>query len=273
MDSPAASQTTICQLNVSEKKKKISQSGTQISVLWLYFALLVLLAFSVMAPVPEFQPLKPIQDNWESIKPWQEGYMTVLNGLGTVFGFAAAVALVVGHKFQLPKWPFNKERWNPKPTAEKKEEEKAKEEVSEDQIMEDELAEVVGALGKREFLLSEEWYDADIVGERTAHLSKRDGILPPIWPNILDNDFSQRAGNGTEKIIEDGKSGFDKIKEEFGDLVETAEEVGKDIWNDIKGIWEHDDKESDNQNGANATESTASGNATNTRESSSRRFI
>ena len=132
-----------------------------------------------MAPLPgKFQPFKPIQDNWEAIKPWQDGYMNILNGLGTIFGFAAAVALVVSHKFRLPKWPFKKDRWNPKPTAEKKAEEKAKEEVSEDQLMEDELAGVVGALGKREFLLdADDWLDEDIVSEPIAFLSKRDGML------------------------------------------------------------------------------------------------
>lgn len=135
-----------------------------------------------MTPVPgKFQPLKPIQDNWESIKPWQDGYMNILSGLGTVFGFAAAVALVVSHKFKLPKWPFKKDRWNPKPTAEKKAEEKAKEEVSDDQIMEDELAGVVGALGKREFLVDgEDWLAEDIVSEPIASLSKRAGMLTPI---------------------------------------------------------------------------------------------
>ena len=136
----------------------------------------------VPAPVPAFKPLKPLQDNWDTIKPWHDRYMGVLGALGTIFGFATAVALVVEHKFKPPKWPFTKERWNPKPTAEKKKEEKEKEEVTEEQIMEDELAEVVGALGKREFLDDDlDWYhEGDIVSETPYHLSKRDldGISP-----------------------------------------------------------------------------------------------
>lgn len=103
--------------------------------------------------------------------------MGVLGGLGTIFGFATAVALIVEHKFKPPKNPFKKERWNPKPTAEKKQEEKEKEEVTEEQIMEDELAEVVGALGKREFMEDDlDWYGDGFVSE-TSNLSKRDGTV------------------------------------------------------------------------------------------------
>jgi hypothetical protein len=137
-----------------------------------------------MAPVPAFKPLKPLQDNWDKVKPWHDRYMGVLGGLGTIFGFATAIALVVEHKFKLPKWPFKKDRWNPKPTAEKKQEEKDKEEVTEEQIMEDELAEVVGALGKREFMDDTlDWLDEDTVSlaHTNSHLSKRDGTSPYLF--------------------------------------------------------------------------------------------
>ena len=74
----------------------------------------------------------------------------------------------------------------------------------------------------------------------------------------------------------DGKSGFDKIKEEVGDIVHTAEEVGKEIWEDIKGIFDGK-KGKDEQADTNTTGTTSSSNDTssagNSTEPSRRRFI
>ena len=109
-----------------------------------------------MAPVPAvWNPIAPIQENWAKIEPWQKGYMEIIGAVSTVFGAAAAVALIVDHGGKFPKWPFTKERWNPKPTVDKEEDK-----VSEDQIVENELAEIVGGLGKRSLDEGElEWYD------------------------------------------------------------------------------------------------------------------
>jgi hypothetical protein len=127
-----------------------------------------------MAPVPvpaPFNPIAPIQNNWDKISPWNSGYLAILGGIGTIFGFATAISLIVDHKGQPPKWPFTRERWNPKPTIDGDK----KEEVTEEQIEEDEMAEVVGALGKRSFYDDElEWYDDDLFADAVSHLSKRE---------------------------------------------------------------------------------------------------
>lgn len=98
-----------------------------------------------------------------------------------------------------------------------------------------------------------------------------------IWHNIIGKDFAQKAGNGTEKALEDGTSGFDKIKEEVGDIVHTAEEVGKEIWDDIKGIFGGNKGDNDEQADANNTASTSPSSDTsssgNSTEASSRRLI
>jgi len=107
-----------------------------------------------MAPTPIINPLQPIQDNWDTIKPWTSAYNKVLGALGTLFGFATAVALIVDHDWQLPKWPFTEERWHPKPTIEK--EAGDEEEVSEDQLVDDVLAEVAGGVKKRGLVEDEE---------------------------------------------------------------------------------------------------------------------
>lgn len=100
-----------------------------------------------MAPTPDWNPgfIKPLQDAWPKIAPVHKTYMNTLRGLGSIFGFASAIALIVSHKFQPPKWPFTSELWNPKPTAEKKAEEKEKE-VTEEELIEDELAAAAGGL-------------------------------------------------------------------------------------------------------------------------------
>src|ERR1700734_3407615 len=108
-------------------------------------------------PVPEpFNPIAPIQNNWDKISPYNKGYLAILGGIGTVFGFATAISLIVEHQGKPPKWPFTRDRWNPKPTIDGDK----KEEVSEEQIVDDELAEVVGVLDKRSLFEEDvlEWY-------------------------------------------------------------------------------------------------------------------
>jgi hypothetical protein len=84
----------------------------------------------------------------QHVKPVHGNYMNVIGALGSIFGFAGAVSLLVIRKFQLPKWPFTEENWDPKPTVEKTSEEKKKE-VTEEELEEDELAIAAGGLGKR----------------------------------------------------------------------------------------------------------------------------
>jgi hypothetical protein len=129
-----------------------------------------------MAPLPvpaPWNPIAPIQNNWDKIAPWNNGYLAILGGISTIFGFATAISLIVEHKGKPPKWPFTRERWNPKPTIDGNK----KEEVSDEQIVDDELAEAVGALGKRSFLQEHvlEWYPIDLVDNTATHLFKRDG--------------------------------------------------------------------------------------------------
>lgn len=99
--------------------------------------------------------------------------MNVLGGLGTIFGFASTIALIVSHNFKLPKWPFTMERWNPKPTEVKEQEEKDKE-VSKETLIEDELALAAGgAMIKRSIGLE---MDTDEEGYR--RLARRDSTFP-----------------------------------------------------------------------------------------------
>jgi hypothetical protein len=129
-----------------------------------------------MAPVPAvWTPVVPIQNNWDKIKPWHEGYGAVLGGLGTIFGAAAAIALIVDHKGKPPKWPFTRDRWNPKHTLDSDKEG----EVTEDQILDDELAEAVEVLGKRSLYNDKlEWYEG-LLDETPSPLVKRaNGTIP-----------------------------------------------------------------------------------------------
>ena len=136
-----------------------------------------------MAPVPDPSPnpkpinvLEPVQHNWDKIDPWLGRYNQVLGGLGTVFGFASAIALIASHGFKPPKWPFTSERWNPKPNVEKDEEEKA-EEVTEEDLVEDELADVAAAgLAKRELHQRELNFEHDFVSDDYFYLEKRKHI-------------------------------------------------------------------------------------------------
>src|SRR5271155_3456091 len=135
---------------------------------------------STMAPVAEWRPLSPIQDNWKTLAPVHKGYMSILGALGTIFGFASTIALIVEHSGKFPRWPFTRERWNPKPSSEKKKDkDKDKEdEVSEEDLVADELAEIAGGLKKRS--LTDE--DLELLEQALFHGSmneivKRDGIL------------------------------------------------------------------------------------------------
>jgi len=131
----------------------------------------------IMAPTPDWNPklIKPIQDAWPKIAPVHKIYMNVLSGLTSIFGFAAAVALVASHKFLPPKWPFTSERWNPKPTVQKKKEEKEKE-VTEKVLLEDELAAAASGLVKRYIAIERDLGDEDAF---YGGLAKR-GTLSPI---------------------------------------------------------------------------------------------
>jgi hypothetical protein len=124
---------------------------------------------SVMAPTPEvWNPLRPIQDKWDKIEDVQGKYSALLGGIGIVFGFVASLALVVEHNFKLPKWPFTKERWFPKPTEVKEREGKETEVVTEEDLIEDELAEVAGAAGglKKRYLEFKWVMDHPVISRR-----------------------------------------------------------------------------------------------------------
>jgi hypothetical protein len=110
-----------------------------------------------MAPTPDWDApfIKGIQRNWhDHIKPAHDTYHHFLSSLLSIFGFASAISLLCLHKFQLPKWPFTEEHWNPKPTVEKTKEEKEKE-VTEEELEEDEMALAAGGIVKRSFGMEE----------------------------------------------------------------------------------------------------------------------
>ena len=136
-----------------------------------------------MAPVPDpavWNPVAPIQNNWDKIEPWQKGYMAVLGSLGTVFAFAHTLALIVEHKWRLPKWPFTAKTWNPKPTVDKdKDKDEKNDEVTKEQIVEDELTQAVGGLNKRNMNDEDEliWFNEDLFHDSVGHFAKRQGIF------------------------------------------------------------------------------------------------
>jgi len=55
--------------------------------------------------------------------------------------------------------------------------------------------------------------------------------------------FVDKAKNKTSEAVEHGKTGLDQIGEEFKEIVETAEEVGKEIWEDVKEIFGQGEKQ------------------------------
>jgi hypothetical protein len=54
--------------------------------------------------------------------------------------------------------------------------------------------------------------------------------------------FVDKAKNKTSEAVEHGKTGLEQIGEEFKEIVETAEEVGKEIWDDVKEIFGQGEK-------------------------------
>ena len=97
-----------------------------------------------MAPTPAvWNPLGGVANWYARFEPIAILYSKVLGGLTTVMGFAGVVALLVEKGLKLPKWPFTKERWHPKPNVDKDEK---TEEVTEDDILDDELAQLAGGL-------------------------------------------------------------------------------------------------------------------------------
>ena len=59
--------------------------------------------------------------------------------------------------------------------------------------------------------------------------------------------FVDKAKNKTSEAVEHGKTGLDQIGEEFKEIVETAEEVGKEIWEDVKEIFGQGDKQGEKE--------------------------
>jgi hypothetical protein len=190
-----------------------------------------------MAPIPAvWNPVAPIQNNWDNIKPWHEGYGAVLGGLGTIFAAASAIALIVDHKGKPPKWPFTRDNWNPKHTLDG-----GKEEVTEDQILDDELAEVVETLGKRSLQTEElEWYHG-LVDEAITPLVKRgNGIIHQYRASSLTVDKGKKPKPKKGTTPEPKRSNFgilgDDIKEVATDLID----IGKDVWKDLAEAFKPD---------------------------------
>src|SRR6202021_720864 len=113
-----------------------------------------------MSPIPttNLNPLSPLQNNWDKITPWVNGYNKILGGLGTIFGFASAIALIASHKFHPPKWPFKGSHWHPKPDILGSDDWR-QQEIDEEIILEDELAEVAAGLRKRD-IINLDWTDS-----------------------------------------------------------------------------------------------------------------
>jgi vacuolar-type H+-ATPase subunit H len=59
--------------------------------------------------------------------------------------------------------------------------------------------------------------------------------------------FVDKAKNKTHEAVEHGKTGLEQIGEEFKDIVDTAEEVGKEIWEDVKEIFGQGDKQGEKE--------------------------
>lgn len=55
--------------------------------------------------------------------------------------------------------------------------------------------------------------------------------------------FVDKVKNKTSDAVEHGKTGLEEIGEEFKDIFETAEEVGKEIWEDVEEIFGQGDKD------------------------------
>ena len=63
-----------------------------------------------------------------------------------------------------------------------------------------------------------------------------------VWVNCtvieaVEKDFIDKVENNTSDAIERGKTGFEQIGEEFQEIIETVEEVAKEMWGDVRGIF------------------------------------
>jgi uncharacterized coiled-coil DUF342 family protein len=91
-------------------------------------------------------------------------------------------------------------------------------------------------------------------------------------------DLAEKAKEGAEKAAEDGKTGLDQIGDEIGKVVETAKEVGKEIWEDIKEVFDGGKKEEEKPAGdgnktANAEDTAPQANATSNSNGARRRAV
>jgi len=59
--------------------------------------------------------------------------------------------------------------------------------------------------------------------------------------------FVDKAKNKTSDAVEHGKTGLEQIGEEFKEIVDTAEEVGKEIWEDVKEIFGQGDNQGEKE--------------------------
>jgi len=105
--------------------------------------------------------------------------MAFLGALGTVFGFASTIALIVEHGGKLPRWPFTREHWQPKPSSEKKKDKK-EDEVTEEDLVADELAQMAGGLKKRSLTNEDlELLEEALFRRSLGDFVKRDGKPDP----------------------------------------------------------------------------------------------
>jgi hypothetical protein len=68
---------------------------------------------------------------------------------------------------------------------------------------------------------------------------------------IDEDDIKESAPKKVDVVQsaadKDSESGIDKLKDEVGDIIHTAEEVGKEIWDDIKELFDGKDKKHPNK--------------------------
>lgn len=210
------------------KQRFISMSlNRSIPIFFSFLIPLIITMAPVTSPVPNvFNPIAPIQNNWDKIEPWIKGYTSFIGSAGTVFGFAAAIALISEHGFKFPRWPFTAERWNPEPSFNNK---NKKEEVTEEQIVEDELAEVVGALGRRSADENGlEWVNRELEEESNRDIFKHKGtMLRGLETLQEDEPVFEDIKNKTQDAVEKGKYGVGAIEEQIQEIVRTAKEPEK----------------------------------------------
>src|SRR5579862_1094678 len=214
-----------------------------------------LLVLPVMAPVPKPEPvnlLHPIQHNWDKISPTLSTYNQVLGGLGTIFSFASAIALIVSHDFRFPKWPFTQDRWYPKPDVDKTEAE-SKDEVTEEQIIEDELAEVAAGLAKRSVHARElKWVDRELVSDdlqRRKLLRSADLLTTGDELDEFLQEIEQEVEEIAETIKETTAEIYNDVKPGLGEIVDGAREVGDRIVDDLADLFNQNKNATKGTNG------------------------